>query len=275
MLYSELFAAHLEQLKKGELSNAVEALIEKAFAISRTQFWIKKNQPVRDAGGLRKFRRYFGRLLANEPLAYILKEKEFFGEKFIVNPAVLIPRPETELLVEKALAILGKEPARILDIGAGSGNISIVLALKSCSTVTALEKSKRALTVLKKNIAHYDLREKVVVLSGDLFPKKPVLFDMIVSNPPYLSTRDWQNAPPGINLFEPKPALLAGRAGTEALEKIIANVPRYLKPGGHLLLEIGQGQRRAVQHFLAAADLRELECLRDYQGIERVVVACR
>ena len=91
MLYSELFATHLQQLNKDELSTAVEVLIEKAFAISRTQFWIKKNQSVRDAAGLRKFRGYFARLLANEPLAYILKEKEFFGEKIIVNPAVLIP----------------------------------------------------------------------------------------------------------------------------------------------------------------------------------------
>jgi release factor glutamine methyltransferase len=114
-----------------------------------------------------------------------------------------------------------------------------------------------------------------MVLSGDLFPKKPFLFDMIVSNPPYLSQRDWQQAPPNVKLFEPKSALLAGPAGTEALEKIIANAPCYLKPGGHLLLEIGQGQRRAVSRFLAAADLREMECLRDYQNIERVVVACR
>lgn len=275
MLYSELFAAHLELLKKSELSSAVEVLIEKAFAISRSQFWIIKNQPVSDVVGLRKFRRYFARLLAAEPLAYILREKEFFGKKIIVNPAVLIPRPETELLVEKALSLLGREPARILDIGAGSGNISIVLALKSCSTVTAVEKSKRALVVLKKNIAHYDLAGKVMVLNGDLFPKKPVLFDMIVSNPPYLSRRDWLNAPPGIKLFEPESALLAGPAGTEALERIIANVPRYLKPGGHLLLEIGHGQRQEVERFLAAADLRELECIRDYQDIERVVVACR
>jgi release factor glutamine methyltransferase len=275
VLYSELFATHLEQLKKGELSIAVEVLIERAFAISRTQFWIKKNQPVRDAAGLRKFRRYFARLLADEPMAYILKEKEFFGEKFLVNPVVLIPRPETELLVEKALDLLGKKTARILDIGAGSGNIAIILALNSNATVTALEKSKRAMAVLKKNIARFDLQQKVMALGGDFFPVQPVLFDMIVTNPPYLSQKDWQKAPPCIKLFEPKSALVAGPTGTKALEKIIANAPRYLKPDGHLLLEIGQGQHQAVRYFLAAAYLRELECVRDYQGIERVVVACR
>jgi release factor glutamine methyltransferase len=275
VLYSELFTTHLEQLKTGELSTAVEVLIEKAFAISRTQFWIKKNQPVRDAAGLRKFRRYFARLLANEPLAYILKEKEFFGEKFAANPNVLIPRPETELLVEKALALIGKKKVSILDSGAGSGNIAIILALNSNATVMALEKSKLAAAVLKKNIARFNLQKKVMAIGGDFFPGRQVSFDMIVSNPPYLSQRDWQHAPTGIKLFEPKSALVAGPKGTEALEKIIAGVPRYLKPGGYLLLEIGQGQHLAVLHFLAAANLRELECVRDYQGIERVVVACR
>jgi release factor glutamine methyltransferase len=274
VLYSELFAAHLKQLKTGELSNAVEILIEKAFAISRTQFWIKKNQSVRDGGGLRKFRRYFRRLLADEPLAYILKEKEFFGEKFMVSPAVLIPRPETELLVEKALAIIGKKPARILDIGAGSGCISIVLALKSRVSVTALEISPPALRVLKKNIARFGLQKRVKARKADLFPKKPELFQMIVANPPYLSKKDWDILPPGIRDFEPRGALVAGPAGTEALEKIIAGAPGYLQSGGYLLLEIGQGQLRAVRVFLKRAGLRETHCICDYGGIARVIAAC-
>jgi release factor glutamine methyltransferase len=275
VLYSELFTAHLEQLKTGELSTAVEVLIEKAFAISRTQFWIKKNQPVRDAAGLRKFRRYFARLLANEPLAYILKEKEFFGEKFAVNPAVLIPRPETELLVEKALDLLGKKPARILDIGAGSGNIAIVLALKSRSMVTALDMSRPALRVLKKNIARFGLQKRVKVIKADLFPKKPEFFEMIIANPPYLSQKDWHGLPPGIKLFEPRAALVAGPAGTEALARIIAGAPGYLSPGGRLLLEIGQGQLRAVRALLKAVRLQETEYIRDYGGIARVIAACR
>jgi release factor glutamine methyltransferase len=269
VLYSELFAGALKQLKTVELSTAVEALIEKAFAISRTQFWIKKNQPMRDAVGLRKFRRYFTRLLAHEPLAYILKEKEFYGEKFKVNPAVLIPRPETELLVEKALDLLGQKPARVLDIGAGSGNISIVLALKSLSTVTALDMSRPALQVLKKNIARFGLQERVKALQADLFPKKPELFRMIVANPPYLSKKDWDELPPGIKFFEPRAALVA------ALEKIVAGAPGHLLSGGHLLLEIGQGQRQAVRGFLKSAGLRETECVLDYAGIERVIAACR
>jgi release factor glutamine methyltransferase len=274
VLYSELFASAIKKLNKNELPAAVEILLEKSFGLSRTQFWLRKNQLIRNPKGLRKFQGFFARLLKNEPLAYILKEKEFYSHNFAVSPAVLIPRPETELLVEKALPLL-PNTARILDIGAGSGNIAITLALNSNATITALEKSKPALAVLKKNIARFDLQEKVMAIGGDFFPAQPDLFDMIVTNPPYLSQKDWQNAPPGVKLFEPKSALVAGPTGTEALKKIIAGVPRFLKPGGHLLLEIGRGQHQAVQIFLAAANLRELECVRDYRGIERVVVACR
>jgi release factor glutamine methyltransferase len=275
VLYRELFAASLEQLKAGELSTAVEVLLEKAFAISRTQFWIKKNQPVRDARGLRKFRGYFSRLLADEPLAYILKEKEFFGETFTVNRAVLIPRPETELLVEKALELIGEKTARILDIGTGSGNIAIVLALKSRSTVTALDVSPPALRILKGNIARFGLQDRVKALQGDLFPKKNGFFQMIIANPPYLSRKDWRGLPPGIKRFEPRSALVAGAAGTEALAKIIAGAPEYLASGGHLLLEIGQGQLRAVRALLATAGFKDAEVRRDYGGIARVVSARR
>ncbi len=275
MLYRELFAASLQQLKKDELSTAVEALIEKAFAINRTQFWIKSNQPVRDRAGLKKFRRYFSRLLADEPLAYIVKEKEFFGEPFAVNPAVLIPRPETELLVEAALERSGDTPLRILDIGAGSGNISIVLALKSGSAVTAVDMSRAALRVLKKNIARFGLQNRIRVLAADLFPRPGLPFDMIVANPPYLSQKDWDDLPPGIKLFEPRCALLAGPAGTETLARIVAGAGAQLRPGGHLLLEIGRGQLRSVRALLKTAHFRERECVRDYGGIPRVIVASR
>jgi release factor glutamine methyltransferase len=275
VLYCELFAASLKGLKNGELSTAVEVLLEKAFVLSRTQFWIKKNQPIRDARGLRKFRGYFQRLLADEPLAYILREKEFYGEKFMVNRAVLIPRPETELLVEKALELIGTRPARVLDIGTGSGNIAIVLALRSRATVTALDMSPPALRLVKKNISRFGLQKRVKAREADLFPKKAEHFQVIIANPPYLSRKDWQALPPGIRLFEPRAALEAGPAGTEALERLIAGAPEYLAPGGHLLLEIGRGQLRAVRAFLRTAGFGEIEYRRDYGGIARVISARR
>lgn len=282
-----------------EMPTAVEALIEHSFAISRAQFWVRRNQPVRDATGLRRFRRRLRRLLAGEPLAYILKEKEFYGESFFVSRAVLIPRPETELLVEKALDLLGRAPAaaprgdgaassrldgaapprsdgvRILDIGSGSGCIAVILALRTRGRVIALEKSRPALRTLKRNIDRFGLRGRVRPLCGDLFPVRGGIFDMIVANPPYLSSRDWRRAPRTVRLHEPRQALLAGPRGTEVLQRIIACAPERLVPGGWLLLEIGQGQRRAVQGFLKAAGLTESECVHDYAGIERVIVAQR
>ncbi|HEX7501887.1 MAG TPA: peptide chain release factor N(5)-glutamine methyltransferase [Acidobacteriota bacterium] len=275
MNYSELFAASLKKLEDNELSTAVQVLIEDSFHLSREQFWVRKNQPIRDANGVRRFRRRVRRLLAGEPLAYILKEKEFYGEKFLVTPAVLVPRPETELLVEKALALLAQRPARVLDIGAGSGNIAIVLALRSRATVTAVEKSRPALRILKKNIACFAIGRRVRPLAGDLFPREPGVYQLIVANPPYLSRREWRESPAGIRRFEPRAALVAGPAGTEVLARIAAGAGRWLAPGGHLLLEIGQGQRRSVGRILAGAGLRELECVRDYAGIDRVIVACR
>jgi release factor glutamine methyltransferase len=315
--YADLFADALRRSRKGELSTAVEALIEHSFAISRTQFWIRKDQAVRDAAGLARFRRGLARLLAGEPLAYILKRKEFYGESFAVSPAVLVPRPETELLVEKALQILadwtaasprndgavpprsdgaepprndGAEPprndgaapprpdgarTRVLDIGAGSGNIAVILALRSAATVVALERSRPALRVLKRNIARFGVQDRVRALAGDLFPRQSPAFRMIVANPPYLSRRDWRLAPAGIRGFEPEAALVAGPKGTEVLARIVAGAPRWLAPEGRLLLEIGRGQHRAVRGFLAKAGLRELECVRDYAGIERVIIAKR
>lgn len=275
MRYSDLFAAALKKLKNNELATAVQVLIEDSFALSREQFWVRKNQPIRDANGVRRFRRRFRRLLAGEPLAYILKEKEFYGEKFLVTPAVLIPRPETELLVEKALALIGPRPARVLDIGSGSGNIAIVLALRSRAAVIALEKSRPALRILKKNIARFAVGHRVRPLAGDLFPREQGMYQLIVANPPYLSRREWRDSPAGIRRFEPRAALVAGATGTEVLARIAAGAWRRLAPGGHLLLEIGRGQRRSLRRFLAGAGLRELECVRDYAGIERVIVACR
>lgn len=273
MRYSDLFAAALRQCGKNEMSTAIEVLIEDTFAISRSRFWIEKNQVIRDANGLRRFRRRLRRLLAGEPLAYILGEKEFFGHAFAVSPAVLVPRPETELLVEKALELLAAKPARVLDIGSGSGCIAIALALGSPATVLALEKSRPALRVLKKNIARFGLQERVRPQAGDLFPPAAGIFQMIVSNPPYLSQRDWRAAPAGIRGYEPKAALVAGPAGTESLARIVAQSRRWLAPGGRLLLEIGRGQHRAVSGFLRSAGLREIECVRDYAGIARVIIA--
>ena len=272
MLYSELFSRSLQKLGRHELTVAVEVLIERAFGLSRTQFWIRRNQEIDNARNLAAFRRAFSKLLKDEPLAYITGEKEFYSHPFAVNRRVLIPRPETEFLVEKALA-LNPPPATILDIGSGSGNIAISLALRSAARVWALEKSRAAHSVLKRNIAHFDLETRVIPLLADLFPVRQIRFDLIVSNPPYLSCREWDRLPRMIRDFEPKEALVSGPKGTEVIEAIIFQAPRFLPAGGCLLLEAGRGQHRSVSRFLKESGFGGIEWIRDLQGIPRVVMA--
>jgi release factor glutamine methyltransferase len=274
VLYSELFARSLQKLGRHELTAAVEVLIERAFNLSRTQFWIRRNQEIDNARKLAAFRRAFSRLLKDEPLAYITGEKEFYSHPFTVNRRVLIPRPETEFLVEKALA-LNPPPATILDIGAGSGNIAVSLALRSDARVWALEKSRAAHSVLKRNIARFALGTSIIPLLADLFPGRPIRFDLIVSNPPYLSCREWDRLPRMIRDFEPREALVAGPKGTEVIEEIICRAPGFLNAGGCLLLEAGKGQHRRVSRLLTESGFSGIEWIRDFQGIPRVVLARR
>jgi len=208
----------------------------------------------------------------SEMVAYILKESEFYSKRFYVNNQVLIPRPETELLIEQALARI-QNPACILDIGAGSGNISIVLAVLSSSAITAVECSPGARRVLKVNIARHKVQQKIRIDGNSLFPQKQQIFDMIVSNPPYLSTPEWQSLPEKIKNFEPLQALVAGPKGNELLAEIIKTAPRYLKTAGFLLLEIGFNQKTRVHQDLIKNKFSNIHWYADYNGIARVCSA--
>ena len=272
MLYSELFSKSLKKFKDKDKSLDLQLLIEFAFNLTREQFWIKKNEKITDNIGLRKFYRYRKRLLQEEPIAYILKQKEFYGEIFYINKNVLIPRPETEILVEHAIGLI-KEPANILDIGSGSGIIAILLAKLTGATVTAVEKSRKAFYVLKKNIALHGVTGKVIPIYGDLFPAAANNFDMIVANPPYVSEAEWQELAPGVKDHEPKEALVAGEDGLLIIRRIVDGGDYFLKPGGKLLMEIGYQQEALVREILEAAKFSRVEFFKDYNGIPRVVVA--
>jgi len=246
--------------------------MEKAFKLSREQFWINKNQVITDKAGLQKFYRYRRRLLQNEPIAYILKEKEFYGLSFFVDRGVLIPRPETEVLVEQTIK-LNNGPVKILDIGSGSGNIAISLALDTDATIVALEKSKKAVSVLKKNIARYNLKGKINLKEGDLFPHTPALFDIIVSNPPYIPEPEWRQLDPTVRDYEPKEALAAGEDGLSVIRRIIAKAGSFLRSEGRLLMEIGYNQKDAVEGILRTAHFKDITFYKDYSNVPRVVSA--
>lgn len=271
MRYSDLFSYSVACLDSKSKELETQILIEDAFNLSRTEFWIKKNDTITDMTGLRLFYRHRARRLEKEPIAYILKRKEFYGRTFRVNRGVLIPRAETEILVEAAIKRLGS-PSEILDIGAGSGIISIILALETGSTVSALEKSRRAIYVLKRNIAAHGVKDRVINLQANLFPPGKRRFDMIVSNPPYVPEGEWRKLEPGVRDFEPKMALVAGNDGLLYIREIIRRAGDYLKPGGTLALEFGYGQNERVRALLEDAGFHDIEIIEDYSHIPRVAV---
>jgi release factor glutamine methyltransferase len=199
-----------------------------------------------------------------EPIAYILGRKEFYSLELEVDPAVLIPRPETELLVDLAL---GRRPSSVLDLGTGSG--AIALALKKhlpSATVVAVEASAAALAVARRNALRHDL--EVQFRHGRWFePVAGERFDLIVSNPPYVAEGDPHLAE---LRHEPAGALVAGSDGLAAIMEIARGAPSHLLPGGWLLVEHGMGQDEAVRRLLGAAGLAEMQTWPDLAGIPRV-----
>lgn len=272
MRYSALFSNALKKSKSSDKALDIQVLIEAAFNLTRTEFWTRKNETITDRTALRKFYRYRSRLFKNEPIAYILKKKEFYGEPFFINKNVLIPRPETEILVEKAIQLI-KAPAEILDIGAGSGIIAILLAKHTGSIVTTIENSKKALYVLKKNIVMHNAGDRVFPVRAELFPSQGKKFDMVVSNPPYISETEWRDLDPTVRDYEPKAALVANEEGMAIIRQIVEKTRAYLKPGGKLLMEIGYNQKQQVNDLLKKATFSNIEFLNDYSHIPRVAVA--
>ncbi|MFO7866961.1 MAG: peptide chain release factor N(5)-glutamine methyltransferase [Candidatus Aminicenantes bacterium] len=213
------------------------------------------------------------------PLAYITGEKEFWSLPFQVSPGVLIPRPETETLVECAADAVSVPNPVIFDIGTGSGNVAVALAKRlPQAEIFAGDISYTALITAKKNAAALGA-EGLLFFQGNLFDplkndRRAGLFDLVVSNPPYLSETDWLKIDPGIRDFEPKEALVSGSAGLECIRKIIQAAPFYLKPRGHLCLEVGYGQAGGVER-LFGRDWEQAQTRRDLAGIPRVVYARR
>ncbi len=216
------------------------------------------------------------RRLAGEPIQHIIGEAEFYGMPFHVNRDVLIPRPETEHLVEKAIA-LAAEFARpkILDVGTGSGAIAIALAhALPFAEITATDISPAALAVAKDNAASNGFADRVRFLEGDLLdPAGPGPFDMVVSNPPYVPESDRATLDVEVRDYEPALALFAGEDDLAIYRRLIPAAFGALVPGGFLALEIGYGQQEAIHALLAGAGFSGIEFTEDLQKIPRVVVA--
>jgi release factor glutamine methyltransferase len=211
-----------------------------------------------------------------EPIAYILGAKEFWSLSFKVDPAVLIPRPDTETVVEAALAQIGDRTAalRILDLGTGSG--CLLLALLSelpAARGLGVDDSPTALAVAMRNAERLGLAARAEFRQGRWGDGLHERFDLIVSNPPYVREAEWDHLQPEIRCFEPKGALLAGPDGLDAYRELAPDCARLLRPDGVCALEIGLGQAGAVSALLAGQGLEVIERRRDLAGIERCLVA--
>lgn len=223
------------------------------------------------------------RRVGREPLQYILGTQEFCGLEFDVNPAVLIPRPETELLVEYvAQRIPAERQATIVDVCTGSGCIAVAVArLRPRARVIATDLSNPSLNVARQNAARHAVGERITWLEGDLLgplAEKELegRIDVIVSNPPYIAEADWATLQPEVRLFEPRGALVAGPQGTELHERLLQEAGRYLSPGGALIMEIGAGQAHAMRRIVdQLPGYRFRRLVYDAAGLERVVIVER
>ncbi len=221
-----------------------------------------------------RYEQWLARRAAHEPMQYILEEQEFFGLRFSVSPAVLIPRPETEHLVEAALARLPIErAARIADVGTGSGAIAVAIAhSRPLAQVTGLDISPAALEVARRNAAAHGVDARVRLLASDLLAAVAAeRFEMVASNPPYVP--DAEALEPQVAEWEPAGALFGGIDGLSVYRRLIPEAEQALVAGGWLLMEIGHGQRQAITSLLAGWN--EVSFVDDLQGIARVAVARR
>jgi release factor glutamine methyltransferase len=220
-----------------------EWILSHVFKIKRLEIYLRYAQPL-EKKELETIRSLVIRRANREPLQYILGDTEFYGYKFLVNPNVLIPRPETEFLVERIINEVPKN-SKFLDIGTGSGAISVTLAKELPSAkVTALDISPQALETAKGNAKLNEV--DISFIEADLFPEQIEKFDVIISNPPYIDEEDFKTLEPEITRYEPKLALVANDNGLILYKKILQQADAYLNENGIIYFEIGEKQAEAI-----------------------------
>ncbi len=250
-----------------------EILLSKTLRKSREELLINLDLEISQNSYL-KFKEYLLRRSKKEPIAYILEEKEFWSKSFNVNKSTLIPRPETELLVNKLLKIFKEKKISILDIGTGSG--CIILSLLSeleRSNGVGIDISNEAIIIAKKNALKHKLFNRVKFFNKSfdcVFNKK---FDLIVSNPPYIETKDIKNLTEDIKKYEPRIALDGGNDGLDLIKKVIYKSKSLLKINGTLALEIGNEQIKKVSKILFDKEFRIYDIIKDYKENIRCVFA--
>lgn len=264
----------------------VEILLSYSLGMNRSEIYLNFKRVLKDTEKAqleKKIRKRIDKI----PLQYITKHQEFMGMDFLVKKGVLIPRPETEILVEEVIKKLKNykysNNLRVVDLGTGTGVIAISIAkFIDNITIYATDISKKSLQTALKNTRKHDCEDKISFLQGDLFESfigriEKDSLDGIVSNPPYIDSYDFKLLPPEIKDNEPKLALYGGIDGLNYYRKIIRISPKFLKKNGFVALEVGAGQAKKVKELILEENnfKQNVEIVRDYSGIERVVIAYR
>jgi release factor glutamine methyltransferase len=252
-----------------------EWLLGGVLGLGRTALYIERARPVPPTEADR-FRAFIERRAAHEPLQYLLGFEDFRGLRLRVTPDVLVPRPETEGLVEWALALVRRWPrAAVADVGTGSGAIACALAAEHPGAhVVAVDVSPRALAVAADNAARLGLSARVRCLEGDALAPVRALgasFDLVIANPPYLPTAILPRLPVEVTRYEPALALDGGADGMALSRRIVRDAGPVLRPGGWLLMEIGEEQAGPLASAMAAEGFTEIESRRDLRHVERYI----
>ena len=253
-----------------------ETLIAYALGLDRLKVYLQFDRPL-DPEELSKIRELMKRRARHEPIQYIIGKKEFFGLPIKVSPSVLIPRPETELLVEKALEYLKMVPEKdrlVLDLGTGSGCIGLSIVKSLDCRVWAVDISEKALEMARENALSLGVEDRVEWRKGDWFsallPTDPSQFCLVVSNPPYIANEEEAELAKEIRDFEPREALFAGNNGLSAYQSIAEHLLNSLKPGGKGLLEIHSGRLQPISDLFHRGN-KDKTFYRDLQGLPRVL----
>jgi len=273
-------AADLAERGSGSPRLDAEVLLAAVLGMDRMGLYLALDRPL-DADERTRYRHSIERRRAGEPVAYITGVKEFWSLPLRVDARVLVPRPETEILVEAAIAALGtaRDGGRMLDVGTGSGAIAIAL-LSECPTLTAdaTDQSADAIAVAADNAERHGVRDRLRLIVGNL--DEPVAgeppYDLVVANLPYIPSGEIPGLPVGVRDFEPHVALDGGPDGLCLVRRLVERAPTLLSPGASMLLEVAMGQAPAVVALGVAVDaLEPARIVPDYAGIERVVVLRR
>jgi release factor glutamine methyltransferase len=250
-----------------------EYLLAHVLGVPRLELYLDHDRLLEPAA-VDRLRELVRRRGKREPLAYVLGSWSFYGLELQCDDRALVPRPETEILVERCLALLdGAEAPAIVDVGTGTGAIALALAARvPGASVTAIDLSRDALALAVENAALNGLDERVELLQGDLLaPVAGRRFDLVASNPPYVAEGD--SVDPEVSGYEPALAVFAGDEGRAIHERLASEAQAVLRPGGHLVVEVAEGQAPWLAEHLASLGYDAVEATRDLRGVERVVAA--